>query len=97
MEQQLFLGGFLESRKGSVLFQLILCTFIVPVGLQFASVKSAASVKEVKMLFGAMANLWKLFYYSPKKAETLANVQAVLNLPEMKIVKPSDTRWLSHE
>ena len=24
-------------------------------------------------------------------------VQSVLKLPELKIVKPSDTRWLSHE
>ncbi len=29
--------------------------------------------------------------------ETLAYVQAVLKLPELKVVKPSDTRWLSHE
>ena len=24
-------------------------------------------------------------------------MQAVLNLPELKVIKPSDTRWLSHE
>ena len=44
-----------------------------------------------------MTNLWKLFYYSPKKAEALKVVQAVLSLPELKVVKPSSTRWLSHE
>ena len=65
--------------------------------LQLASIQTAKSVKEVKMMFGAMTNLWKLFFYSPKKVETLANVQAVLNLPELKVVEPSDTRWLSHE
>ncbi len=65
--------------------------------LQLASIQTAESVKEVKMMFGAMTNLWKFFYYSPKKVETLAYVQAVLKLPELKVVKPSDTRWLSHE
>ena len=48
-------------------------------------------------MFGVMANLWKLFFYSPKKAEELKEVQSVLGLPELKIVKPSSTRWLSHE
>jgi hypothetical protein len=33
----------------------------------------------------------------PKKAETLTAVQAVLSFPELKVVKPSETRWLSHE
>ena len=48
-------------------------------------------------MFGMMGNLWKLFYYSPKKAESLKEIQSILKLPEPKIVKPSDTRWLSHE
>ena len=60
--------------------------------LQLASIQTAKSVKEIKMMFGAMTNLWKLFYYSPKKVETLANVQTVLNLPELNVDKPSDTR-----
>ena len=33
----------------------------------------------------------------PPKAEALKGIQAVLGSPELKIVKPSDTRWLSHE
>lgn len=38
------------------------------------------------------------FYYSPKKAQALKDVQAVFELTRAeKIVKPSDTRWLSHE
>ena len=55
------------------------------------------SVGTVKKMYGTMASLWKLFYYSPKKAEALKIVQSVLNLPELKVVKPSETRWLSHE
>lgn len=38
--------------------------------------------------------LRKMFHYSPNKAEALKQVQAVLNLPELKVTKPSDT---SHE
>ena len=33
----------------------------------------------------------------PPKAEALKGIEAVLGFPELKIVKPSDTRWLSHE
>ena len=41
--------------------------------------------------------LCKLFHYSPKRAECLEAVQRVLNMPELKVIKPSDTRWLAHE
>ena len=41
--------------------------------------------------------LWKFFHYSPKCAESLKEIQKVLDLPKLKIVKPSDTRWLAHE
>ena len=65
--------------------------------LQLASIQAAESVAPIKKMFGTMESLWKLFYYSPKKAEALKDVQCVLNMPELKIVKPSDTRCLSHE
>ena len=39
-----------------------------------------------------MTIVWKLFYYSPQKAEALKGIQAVLGFPELKIVNPSDTR-----
>ena len=41
--------------------------------------------------------LWKHFHYFPKRADCLKEVQSVLELPEMKVIKPSDTRWLTHE
>ena len=41
--------------------------------------------------------LWKFFHYSPKRAESLKEIQKVLDLPELKIVKQSDTCWLAHE
>lgn len=59
--------------------------------------QAAESVPQIKRVFGMMTNLWKLFYYSPKRAEKLKEVQAILHLPELKVVKPSSTRWLSHE
>ena len=65
--------------------------------LQLASMQAADSIPVIKKVFGMMLNLWKLFYYSPKKAESLREVQSILKHPELKIVKPSSTRWLSHE
>ena len=41
--------------------------------------------------------LWKFLHYSPKRAESLREIQKVLDLPELKIVKLSDTRWLAHK
>ena len=32
-----------------------------------------------------------------KKAEKLAEIESVLNTPEIKVTKPSDTRWLARE
>ena len=65
--------------------------------LQLTSVRAADAVGTVRRMFGTMTNLWKLFYYCPQKAEALKNVQSVLCMAELKVVKPSDTRWLSHE
>ena len=65
--------------------------------LQLATIQAAEKNLEIKKIFGMMTNLWKLFYYSPKKAEALKEIQAILKLPELKIVKPSETRWLSRE
>ena len=61
------------------------------------SVHAAQSVGVLMRMFSTMTNLWKLFHYSPQKAESLKHFQAILNLPELKVTRPSDTRWLSHE
>lgn len=65
--------------------------------LQIASIQAADSVPQIKKFFGMLLYLWKLIYYSPQKAEKLKAAQSVLNLPELKVIKPSSTRWLSHE
>ncbi len=48
-------------------------------------------------MFCTMTSLWKLFHYSQKRSERMKHVRSFLSLPELKIVKLSDTRWLSHE
>ena len=39
--------------------------------LHLASIQAPASVKEIRMFFGTMTSVWKLFYYSTQKAEAL--------------------------
>ena len=65
--------------------------------LQLACVQAANSTNGIKHVYVTLTALWKFFHYSPKRAESLKMVQQVLNLPELKISKPSDTRWLAHE
>ena len=65
--------------------------------LQLATLNAADEHREVKRVLGTLVTIWKAFHYSPKKAEKLAEIQAELNAPEFKMLKPSDTRWLSRE
>ncbi len=65
--------------------------------LQLACVQAANATSGIKHVYITLTTLWKFFHYSPKRAESLKAVQQVLDLPELKVVKPSDTRWLSHE
>lgn len=65
--------------------------------LQLACVQAANHTSGIKHVYTTLTTLWKFFHYSPKRAECLKEVQRVLNMPELKIIKPSDTRWLAHE
>lgn len=65
--------------------------------LQLACVQAANSTQGIKHVYTTMTSLWKYFHFSPKRAQSLREIQDVLNLPELKIIKPSDTRWLAHE
>ena len=65
--------------------------------LQLACVQAANSTPGIKHVYTALTTLWKYFHYSPKRAESLKEIQKVLELPELKVIKPSDTRWLSHQ
>ena len=65
--------------------------------LQLACVQSANSTEGIKHVYTMLTTLWTFLHYSPKRCQNLTEIQKVLHLPELKIVKPSDTRWLSHE
>ena len=38
-----------------------------------------------------------MFHYSPKKFSALKEMQALVNHPQLKMIKPSDTRWLAYD
>ena len=65
--------------------------------LQLACVQAANSTKGIKHVYATLMALWKYFHCSPKRAESFKAVKSVLDFPELKIAKPSDTRWLAHE
>ena len=59
--------------------------------------QAANSTTGIKHVYTTLTTLWQYFHYSPKRAESLKEILHVLNLPEVKVIKPSDTRWLAHE
>ena len=59
--------------------------------------QAANATPGIKHVYTTLMTLWKFFHYSQKCAESLKEIQKVLDLPELKIVKPSDTCWLAHE
>ncbi len=65
--------------------------------LQLASVQAANAIPGIKHVYSTLMPLWMFFHCSPKHAESLKKIQKVLDLPELKIVKPSDTHWLACE
>ena len=65
--------------------------------LQLACVQAANSTSGIKHVYTTLTTLWKYFHYSPKQAQSRREIQQVLNMPELKVIKLSDTRWLSHE
>ena len=65
--------------------------------LQLACVQAANHTRGIKHVYTTLTTLWKYFHYFPKRTERLKVVQRVLDLPELKMIKPSDTCWLAHE
>lgn len=65
--------------------------------LQLACIQAANSTPGIKHIYTTLTALWKFFHYSPKRTESLKGVRCVLDLTELKLIKPSDTRWLAHE
>lgn len=65
--------------------------------LQLACIQAANRTTRIKHVYTTLTSLWKYFHYSPKRAQSLKEIQNVLELPELKVIKPSDTCWLAHE
>ncbi len=68
--------------------------------LQLACVQAAnntAGIQHIYIYSTALTTFWKYFHYSPKRTESLKEIQRALDFPEMKVLKPSDTCWLAHE
>ena len=65
--------------------------------LQLACTQAVNSTNGITHVYVTLTALWKFFHYSPKRVQSLKMVQQVLHLPELRIAKPSDTRWLAHE
>ena len=59
--------------------------------LQLACVQAANNINGIKHVYVTLTSQWKFFHYSPKRAECLKEVQRVLDLLELKTIKPSDT------
>ena len=65
--------------------------------LQLAYVEAANNTTEIMHIYTTLITLWKYFHYFPKRAESLKEIQHVLNLPEIKVTKSSDTGWLAQK
>ena len=64
--------------------------------LPLATGQAGNRVPHLKKVKDWLSALWKHFHYSPVRAASLVEMQRVLNLDELKVVKAADTRWLSH-
>ena len=54
--------------------------------LQLASVQAANATPGIKHVYTTLMMLWKFFHYPLKRAESINEIQKILNLPELKIV-----------
>ena len=64
--------------------------------LQLCCVSAARCLPSLKKVFATLMSVWKMFQYSPKKFSALKEMQALVNYPQLKMIKPSDARWLAH-
>ena len=59
--------------------------------IQLAS-EAANATPGIMHVYTTLMTLWKFFHYSPKYVESLKEIQKILDLLELKIVKQSDIR-----
>ena len=86
-----------KTKETSPQVVSVQCHLLQLACMQLACMQAANSTTGIKHVYTTLTTLWKYFHYSPKRAESLKEIQHVLNLPEMKDIKPSDTCWLAHE
>lgn len=65
--------------------------------LQLCLQRAANNVKPIKRILSAVGQFYTLFSKSPKRLCILSSIQSTLNIPKLKPVEPSSTRWLSYE
>ena len=64
--------------------------------LQLASVQAANATPGIKHVYYP-DDIMEVLSLTPKTCRVIKEIQKELDLPELKIMKPSDTRWLAHE
>lgn len=81
-------GRGVVFKQGYDYNHLVLCMCIADViNCNWLPLNAANEHREVKRVLGTLMTIWKAFHYSPKKAEKLAEIQAELNAPELKMLK----------
>ena len=58
--------------------------------LQLCCVSAARCLPSLKKVFATLMSVWKMFHYSPKKFSALKEMQAIINHPQLKMIKHSD-------
>ena len=58
--------------------------------LQLCCVSAARCLPSLKKVFTTLMSVWNMFHYSPKKFSALKEVQALVNHPQLKMIKHSD-------
>ena len=65
--------------------------------LALATGQASNEVPYLKKMKEYLLTLWKFFHFSPVRAAGLKLIQEAMFLPELKMLKGVDTRWLSHK
>ena len=64
--------------------------------LALATAQAGNQIPYLKKVKDWLAALWKYFHFSSVQAASLVEVQRVMQLDDLKVVKAADTCWLSH-
>ena len=70
--------------------------------LQLCCISAASCMPSLMKVFATLVSVWKMFHYSPIKFSALKEMSDLVkhpppSPPQLKMIKPSDTRWLAHD